>query len=152
MRLLFSATLLAAIWTSPAYAQEFGRLFTTAGEREGLDRMRRGGPPPRSAAAGPAEASAGAPLAAPRPVLEGEQLIVVNGIVTRSGSGRATTWIDAVPRDANTRLAGGIALARGRSNASIALTLPAGRTVQVKAGQSVDAVSGKVREVTVPAP
>lgn len=143
-----SATFVAAaLYSSASPAQQLGRLFTSPAERVSLDSMRHGGKVivPASAAVEAAE-----PMRAALPAAEGDQIVIVNGIVTRSGSGRATTWINAVPHDAAARLAGGMALARGRSNAAVVLTLRSGRQVDVKAGQGVDAVSGRISEGGTP--
>jgi hypothetical protein len=124
-----------------AQAQEIGRLFTTAAERAALERVRHARPgAPVRAEERPAAAE---PVPAP---LEGEQILVVNGVVRRSGSGRETTWIDSVPHSGNARLPGGAALAAGHSASRVGLTLRSGKVVSVKPGQSIDAVTGKIRE------
>jgi hypothetical protein len=121
-------------------AQEIGRLFTSEAERAALERGRHAKPGARIQAR-----DTPAPVAAPLPV-EGEQILVVNGVVRRSGSGRETTWIDAVPHSGNARLAGGAALAPGRSASRVGLTLRSGKVISVKPGQNIDAATGKVRE------
>ncbi len=133
-----------------AAAQDIGRLFSTPAERAVLERARRTAPPP----AGQAPA---APAATPTPAepayvpVEGEQILVVNGIVRRSGSGRETTWIDSVAHTGPERLAGGARLVRGSDASRVALTLRSGRSVSLKPGQTVDALTGKVSEVYQPA-
>ena len=147
MRTLLSCV--ALLWVQQtAGAQEIGRLFTTPAERAALERARHAGP----ARAGREPAGPAAPAPAPA-LVEGEQILVVNGVVRRSGSGRETTWIDAVPHSGTARLAGGAALAPGRSPNRVGLTLRSGKVISVKPGQTIDAVSGKVREgyVIVPA-
>ena len=149
------AVLLCTLAGAGACAQDIGRLFTTPEERNALQRMRYGAPAASlpvtaSAAVQPGGLSAAVPLAVPaapgRAVAQGDQVMVINGIVRRSGPGRNTTWIDSVPYSENARVAGGVALARGASNASVALTLRSGRQVSVKPGQRIDARSGRIGE------
>jgi hypothetical protein len=123
-----------------AHAQEIGRLFTSAQERASLERARYAG----KAIAVSVSAE---PVAVP---VEGEQIMVVNGVVRRSGAGRETIWIDSVPHAGNEQLPGGMALGQGKGASKVALTLRSGRRVNVKAGQHVDAVSGRVREAYQP--
>ncbi len=132
--------------SAPAGAQELGRLFTTPAERAALDRWRDGGP-------APAGQTAPAPPGASVPERQGagdgavaEQRLVVNGIVTRSGSGRTTTWVNSVPYHGSGRLQGNVTLVQGRSAPAVALTLESGRRVLLKPGQSLDPASGRVRE------
>jgi hypothetical protein len=133
--------------TGPVCAQELGRLFSTPAERTELERLRHGGKPAPVAAPIVAADSDAEPVREPA-----EQVMVINGYVTRSGSGRATTWVNSVPHASTDRLAGGVALAGGRTTSSVAVTLRSGRQVQVRAGQTVDPVSGAVREGYAPAP
>lgn len=130
-----------------AQAQEIGRLFSTPAERAVLDRGRHAKRLPGAAAA--AASDAAAPEVA---VAAGEQFMVVNGTVRRSGSGRETTWIDSVAHSSNARLPGGATLARGSGAGKVEMTLRSGQRISVKPGQRVDAVSGQVRESYQPAP
>lgn len=131
--------LLAAGLPAAAGAQEVGRLFTTPAERAALERQRSGVAPPSGSAAA-------IPAAPVRAAVEGEQIVEINGFVRRSGAGRATTWIDAAPRSADGKLAGGVRLEPDSHRGRVTLTLASGKTVLVKPGQRVDAVSGKVLE------
>jgi hypothetical protein len=144
MLIALCATVLSS---AAAGAQELGRLFTSPQQRESLERMRRSGKPED------ASATSGASAARPaEPALAiGDRLIVVNGVVTRSGSKRATIWLDDVAHDESARRVGGVAMVPGREQGTVALTLRSGRKIGLKAGQSVDAVSGTVTENTAPA-
>lgn len=126
-------------------AQEIGRLFTTPAERAVLERGRHAKKLPAGQAPAPS-----APDHAEAAVVEGEQFMVVNGMLRRSGSGRETTWIDSVPHTGNDRVQGGATLARGAGAGKVGLTLRSGQRILVKPGQQVDAVSGKVREAYQP--
>lgn len=138
--------LLCATGAAPLLAaQDMGRLFTTPAERATLERLRVGGKAP-AGPAGAASAAATAPEAVLPAPLEGEHVIEVNGTVRRSGSGRATTWVDSVAHNDNDQIEGGIVLARGAGTGNVVLTLASGKRVSAKAGQNVDAVSGKVLE------
>ena len=135
--------------TTPALAQQLGRLFMGQAERVALERWRAGGPAPQARdnpapiGVSPPQAESAAP---PRVVRVPAQVLEVNGIVTRSGSGRSTTWINSVPYQGNGRIQGNISLLHGRSAPRVALTLGSGKTVLLKPGQSVDVASGRVRE------
>lgn len=115
-------------------AQQLGRLFLSPQERVALDRQRNAG------RADPVAAdSAPAAEAAPPPV------IVLNGVLTRSGSPRTVAWVDGVPQEGS--LKGGKLVVRGRDAAAgVSLRLPSGARVTVKPGQQVDTASGRVRE------
>ncbi|SHG71409.1 hypothetical protein [Massilia sp. CF038] len=137
--------LCAALGIAPAApAQEIGRLFTTPAQRAALDRARAARPADRNAAVTDSEA----PVAvAETPLREGEQVLMVNGVVRRSGSGRDTIWVNDTPLASGERLPSGATVAQGR-NGTLAVTLRSGKRVTVKPGQNVDAVSGNVREST----
>lgn len=101
---------------------QIGRLFTTPAERQQLDIARGLVAPP------PAPPVLQAPPA-PQPV-------TVNGFVKRS-SGKSTVWVDGEAQDgARNRLSGPARAPR------VTLTLPSGRKVVVKPGQTVDANAG----------
>lgn len=134
-----------------ADAQEVGRLFTSPAERVVIERERHARKAPAGAGqvqAAPVQAES-APAEPEYIPVEGEQILVVNGIVRRSGSGRETTWVDSVPHTGNGRLQGGAALS-GTRGGKVALTLRSGKSVSVKPGQTVDSVTGRVREAWQP--
>lgn len=145
-----------------AHGQELGRLFTSPEERAALERVRHAGKRAPEAAlnptAGPVAAQAVAlegatPPAATQRVripVEGQRIIVVNGTVRRSGSGRVTTWIDSVPHTGSGQLGGGAALAQDRHAGKVGLILRSGQRVTLKPGQTVDVVSGRVAEAYQP--
>jgi hypothetical protein len=127
--------------TGAARAQEIGRLFSTPAERAALERGRHAKKLPGAPAAAASEA------APPQMAMAaGEQFMVVNGTVRRSGTGRETTWIDSVAHSGNDRLPAGATLSRGTTAGKVELTLRSGQRISVKPGQQVDAVSGQVRE------
>ena len=153
-----------------AAAQQLGRLFTTPDERVRLERVRAGGkyvPPPKPAMrtgaplpvpaggqAGPVPvpgADSAAPFDPSQPSgaqvalvrVPREELLEINGIVTRSGSGRTTTWINSVPHTERDSVPRVVLPPRGQN---VGVTLRSGKSVILKPGQRVDAVSGRVRE------
>ena len=134
-------------------AQELGRLFTTPAQRAALEQGRQSGKAPLAPADGsilPApgtpEESGAAAAAANRAPLPGERVIVVNGFVRRSGSGRVTTWIDSVPRNVNENLGSGASLTRAGNGGGVEVRLGSGQSVTLKPGQAVDAANGRVKE------
>lgn len=96
---------------------ELGRLFLTPQQRAELDRRR---------ATGAVET---------QPIVVQESAVTLNGYVARS-DGRATTWVNGVPRY-NAR--------PPRGDGRVTLNEPAGQ-VSLKAGQSADLVGGGVRD------
>jgi len=141
--------LLAALTLAQvASAQELGRLFTTSAQRAALERARFSTPAGTQPSA---ESMAAAPSEAAPATREGEQVLVVNGVVRRSGSGRDTIWVNDTPVPSGSRLQGGATLAQDRSG-MVALTLRSGKKVLVKPGQNVDAVTGRVRDGAPPPP
>ena len=158
------AMVLCLLCAARAHAQALGRLFTTPGDRAVLERTRHARVAPASAAPRPALAPIPTQAAVQgtaaqgdsalverrRQAVEGGRIIVVNGTVRRSGSGRVTSWIDSVPRTGNERLPGGAALAQDRRAGKVALTLRSGKSVTLKPGQAVDAASGQVTDAYQP--
>ena len=133
--------MLATLSAVPAQAQgvQFGRLFTTPGERMQLDSRREGSQAGMPGAAGAVglpqqqQAMAAAPVAPPPP-LEPVQL---DGVVTRS-SGRSTVWLNQQPQaDGNNQVL---------QDQSVALRLSSGRKLIMKPGQSFNPADGSVKE------
>lgn len=123
MKALLAACIVLAA-AMPAQAQ-IGRLFTTPAERLQLD-IERGlvAPPPAPVVQAP-------PAAQP---------MTVNGFVRRS-SGKSTVWVNNEAQEgARKRFSGPARAPR------VTLTLPSGRSVSVKPGQTVDANDGTVSE------
>lgn len=109
-----------------------GRLFMTQQERTELDRVRMGG----------------APLVQEegRTVRPPDANLTVDGYVQRNGSGKSTVWINAQAQYENERAAGTTLLSNKGKPSAVAMQLPSGRNVHLKAGQSIDIASGQVRE------
>ncbi len=159
-----SALVLCMLYAGGAAAQDIGRLFTTPEQRNALERQRHAGGraaapaagmapaapaagmAPAAVASGASDAPADMPAEARPPVRAADQVMLVNGVLRRSGGGRETIWVDSVPYSGSERMAGGVALTRGRDKASVALTLRSGKQVSVRAGQRINAVSGRVGE------
>ncbi len=119
-------------------AEQVGRLFMTPVERAGLEKIRQGGPEP--VVKEPEEVKPVVPL------VEGEEIIVLDGFVRRYGSKKMTTWINAIPQHEN-EMSQGIAVLPPTSRATaLSLKLPSGKYVRLKAGQEVDAATGRVYE------
>ena len=133
--LMLMLVLTCAAGLAPAaHGAELGRLFLSAPERAELERVRQGG---RPASVAGDEAPVGEAAA---PAQEGDNFIVLDGVVTRSGGGRPTVWLDGV---AHTGRAPAVTL---RQDGGASLRIPSGRQVRLKPGQSVDTFSGRVRE------
>lgn len=97
-----------------------GRFFFTHRERAALDRLRRNG----GSGATPAE-------------------ITLDGLVRRS-NGKTTIWVNRLPRHGSEPLhAGGVP---GTTSQSAPVPLLSGRKIELKAGQTYNPASGKIRE------
>lgn len=122
--LMTAGSLLAA---SACQAELTGRFFFTPQERAALDAARQHSDLPE-------EVSAAA-----------SHTVTLEGFVKRS-SGKTTTWINQIPQNENENPQG-IAIA-GKASApqAVPLLLPSGKRVEIKAGQTYDTASGKVRE------
>ncbi|ATQ77507.1 hypothetical protein CR152_25650 [Massilia violaceinigra] len=124
-----ACVLLFVTLTAQAQTAPMGRLFTTPAERHQLDIQR------------------GLVAAPPVPVVEAApvpQPMTVNGFVRRS-SGKSTVWVNnEVQEGARNRFSGPAQAPR------VTLTLPSGRKVVLKPGQSVDMNAGTVTDVDKP--
>lgn len=121
---LISAALLAL--ASSAGAEPIhGRLFFSADERAKLDQTRQ-----KSGRAFSATAT---------------DQITVSGIVKRSG-GKTTVWINQAPQHEDETPGGNAVRAAPDSAGGIDLRLPSGKTVKLKAGQTLDTAKGNIRE------
>ena len=134
--------LATAVPPQSAVAQQIGRLFMTPEARINLERIRQGGAPAQSK-----KEKIQQEVAVPEYVpIEGDDIIVLDGFVRRSGAANGTTWINSVPQYGGERPQG-IAVMRARQGTdAVALKLASGKQVHLKAGQNVDAVSGRVLE------
>lgn len=121
---LISAALLALAASVGAEPLR-GRLFFSADERAKLDQMR--------------QKSGGAisPTATDH--------VTLSGIVKRSG-GKATVWINQAPQHEDDIPSGIAVHAAPDSAEGVALRLPSGKTVKLKAGQTLDTAKGNIRE------
>lgn len=123
-RLLFLLTTAILLGlAASASAEQIGRLFFSPDERAMLEQQRQKGGVAHTAA----------------------KRITLTGLVKRS-SGKTTIWINQIPQNEN-ESPQGIAIA-GKASApqAVPLLLPSGKRVEIKAGQTYDTASGKVRE------
>ena len=113
------AAALLVLAPAPAAAYDnLGRLFFTPQQRQDLDRRRQAN----------AQESA----------VTAESQLTVNGRVSRSSSGKTTTWINGVPQDDTQK---------SRDPAQV--TLPGGEgesSVKLRVGQTLDKIRGEVKD------
>lgn len=129
-----------ALLTAPVCqaAEPLGRLFFTPNERAELDRMRRMPPV--------AEPKPVVSIAARKPVppsLPASNIVTVNGIVQRS-DGSSTVWINNQPLAEDEAHGSGSIKARGVDTITVARSKSQG--VEVKVGQTINPLSGEIRE------
>lgn len=129
------ALLLTALSLTPLLSQAdtsyIGRLFMSPQERTELDRMRLGGAPKTISEA---------------QVDTQEENLTVDGYVLRNGSGKSTVWVNAQPQYRTGQSPTSAATSAQRSANGVAVQLPSGRQVHLKAGQSIDIATGQIRE------
>lgn len=118
--------------SSKAEEPQIGRLFMSLQERAELDRVRLGGVPQVK--------TEGSTVRPP------DANLTVDGYVQRNGSGKSTVWINSQAQYENERTDGATLLSDKGKPGAVALQLPLGRSVYLKAGQSIDIASGQVRE------
>jgi len=130
------AVVLGAVAAPAARAQDgMGRLFFSPAQRAQLDTAR--------------QRNVRAPIAGEQPE-EAQPLpqeVTVNGMIRRN-DGRTTVWLNnkMVAPDAQS-VAGSVEV-RPRRDGSVTLALPqSGRSVDLKVGQSVEALSGQIEDV-----
>lgn len=126
-------------------AQEIGRLFSTPTERAELDRLRQKLKPGEKAPE--VIANNKTPEAAPTVI----EKMRIDGFVKRS-SGQDTTWVNQQPQSVQQSSRSVIVEQQPSKPPLVSLTLPTGKRVKLKAGQTVDVGSGKVRDVYEPEP
>lgn len=146
-RLLLLCALI--VLAAPAFAQDapLGRLFLTPEQRAALDNARRN--KIRS------EAVAAAVVKQPKP--PAARRVLINGVVKRS-DGETIVWVNGKPVEGETP--DGMQFQVGpRGESSVVVREPdRGRRVEIKVGQQVDLVTGRVKEpferppTTAPAP
>lgn len=120
---LISAALLALAASVGAEPLQ-GRLFFSADERAKLDRIRQ-----KSGGASPTATDQ----------------VTLSGIVKRSG-GKTTVWINQAPQHGDETPSGIAVHAAPDSTGGVDLRLPSGKTVKLKAGQTLDTAKGNIRE------
>ncbi|HEV2611813.1 MAG TPA: hypothetical protein VGU61_16215 [Noviherbaspirillum sp.] len=133
MRAFVLLLLTASFAAHGAEPEVLGRLFYTPAERAALDKLRKDGPP--------------APVEPGQQPVEppGDVQLTVNGIV-KASSGRSTTWINEMPQEGK-KLSQGVLVAGERGKpAAVTLEVESGKQVRVKPGQTVDRITGVVRE------
>lgn len=123
----------------PVSAQNLGRLFFTPAERADMDRMRAKYKPGEKIPEITKEEMIVEESEAPKQ-------LVVNGFVKRS-SGNNTTWINQEPRLVSNNSQNIIVQQKMAQAPKVSVSLPTGKRLKLKAGQSVDLETGKVREV-----
>lgn len=132
IRRLLIATLLLAIGAAEA-AEPYGKLFFTSHQRATLDAARQ---QKIRIDIGPEEQEA-----APLP-----EHITVNGIIRRN-DGKSTVWVNNRMVSDHAAIPGVTAKPNPKESSRVTLGLPqTGRNVELKVGQSVEAVSGTIEE------
>lgn len=144
-RCLVAALLLAVPWSAAPAAPAFGdqRLFTTAAERARLDELRR------EQEREPADASEPAEARAPERRVQSEQPpapppVDLRGFVRRS-EGPGAVWVNDGSTLDDGRLPADIRVHSGQvEGATVRVTLPDGRSIRLKPGQTWDPETGRV--------
>ena len=140
-RFIFAFVITALLpLASHAEEQQIGRLFMSPKERAELDRVRRGGVPLIK------EKEKGTEEEASSTVRPPDANLTIDGYVQRNGSGKSTVWINSQAQYGNERMNGPTLLSNNGKPGAVALQLPSGRNVHLKAGQSIDIATGQVRE------
>lgn len=117
---LLSLLLALTLWHDTAFATSLGRLFYTPQERRAMEAAQRG------------EGQGAVP---------GGARVTLDGIISRS-SGKNTAWINGIPQTEGLQLSQKKGVPEGAR-----IRLPDNKKeVSLKVGQSLDTVSGQVRE------
>jgi hypothetical protein len=131
--------LLAAAFAGPALAQQevpLGRLFLTPEQRAALDNARRNKIR--------AEAVAAAVVKKPKP--PAARSVLINGVVKRS-DGETIVWVNGKPVEGETPDGMQFQVAPQAPGGTVMVREPdKGRRVEIKVGQQVDMVTGRVKE------
>lgn len=118
-----------------AAAAELGRLFFTPAQRATLDNARKQNIRIEIGTDGSEPQAQAAPV---------PQNMSVTGLVRRS-DGKSTVWVNNHPVGGTS--VGGVKVAPGKTGDRIKLTAPdGGRSVDLKVGQSVEILSGRIEE------
>jgi hypothetical protein len=141
-----------ALLATPAIAQQqdtpLGRLFLTPEQRATLDNARRNKIR--------AEAVAGAVVKTPKP--PAARSVLINGVVKRS-DGETIVWVNGKPIESETPDGMQFQVAPQTQGGTVLVREPEkGRRVEIKVGQQVDMLTGRIKEPferppsTAPAP
>lgn len=141
--LLFLLTLVFfGIWNQAHAEAQINRLFFTPEERAKMDHAREKGIPEDIP---PTEIEAEKEIAAP------PDQVTLDGYVKRS-SGKSTSWVNQQSYNHDTSTNGILRLGTPLKSAMLAVPLPSGKKVRLKAGQTFDIATKKIREPYDPAP
>jgi hypothetical protein len=150
MRRLVLLIYLVCVAVAPTLAQEapLGRLFLTPEQRAALDNARRNKIR--------ADAVAGATVKKPKP--PAARSVLINGVVKRS-DGETIVWVNGKPVEGETPDGMQFQVVPQGQGAVMVREPEKGRRVEIKVGQQVDMVTGRVKEpferppqMTAPAP
>ena len=125
-----------------------GRLFSTPAERAKLDRLRQATKRGEAIKLASEQAPPEIPTMPVEPVHEQFSL---DGFVRRS-SGKGTTWINQVPQNEGAVARNILVRQQLSKPPAVSILLPSGKRMNLKVGQTFDAVSGRIREVYESAP
>lgn len=142
---LFSASILFIALHTSASAQGIGRLFSTPAERVELDRLRNKVKP------GEKLPEVVVNKSTPEEVPVVIEKFSVDGFVKRS-SGKDTTWVNQQAQTVSQSSRNIIVQQQPSKPPLVSITLPTGKRLKLKAGQTVDVESGKIRDVYEPVP
>lgn len=125
-----------------------GRLFSTPAERAKLDRLRQATKRGEAIKLVSEQGLPEIPAISVEPVHEQFSL---DGFVRRS-SGKGTTWINQVPQNEGAASQNILVRQQLSKPPAVSILLPSGKRMNLKVGQTFDAVSGRVLEVYESAP
>ena len=125
-----------------------GRLFSTPAQRANLDRLRQNTKRGEAIKLATEQIPPEAPVMPVEPVHE---LFSLDGFVRRS-SGKGTTWINQVPQNEGAVSQNILVRQQLSKPPAVSILLPSGKRMNLKVGQTYDAVSGRVLEVYESAP
>lgn len=143
-RLLILGLLLTAQLSMAA--EPLGRLFTTAAERDALDRLRQSQRGQLLEQAPPSEAPETMPAPEPAP----PQSLSIQGYIQRSDGGKGTVWVNHQPLQEGSDN-GQVQVGKLNKNGIPVTIRENGRNVRLKAGQEFNPETGEITERNVQA-